>query len=137
MALAVGANVLGMEEVLLVDDDSDALHLVKNVLQQAGLAVHCAQNGEEALLALKKKSFHLMITDLNMPPGMNGFTLARKAAKIAPRMPIIMSTGDISPEIPRFALDAGITTVLAKPFRPDELLEIVKNVIEEVDDKSP
>ena len=117
------------DKILLVDDDTDTLHLVKNVLQQAGLAVICARSGEEALLLLEAKSFYLMITDLNMPPGMSGITLARKAAQIAPSMPIIMSTGDISPDIELKAAEVGIITVLAKPFYPAKLLEAIKAIL--------
>ncbi len=118
-----------IQKILLVDDDRDTLHLVKNVLQQAGLTVLCAQSGEEAIVVLEKKSFRLMITDLNMHPGMNGFTLSRKAARIAPLMPIIMCTGDISLEIPRLAEDAGITTVLGKPYNPEELLNAIQVIL--------
>lgn len=117
-----------MQEILLVDDDQYVLQLIRNLLVQEGMAVQCASSGEECLLLLKNRPFNLLITDFNMP-GLDGLQLARKSRKIAPRMPIIMSAGNISPELPRLATEAGIATVLAKPFCSNELLETIKGVI--------
>ncbi|MFZ3209499.1 MAG: response regulator [Geobacteraceae bacterium] len=117
-----------MKNILIVDYDRDILKLLKHLLEGKGMNVHCAACGEEALRRMKQNSFILMIADLNMP-GMDGFELARKAREIAPRMPIVMNTGDMSPETPRLALEAGITRVLTKPFHPKEMLDIVKKVV--------
>lgn len=115
-----------MQEILLVDDDLGILHTSRDLLELEGMAVRCAESGKQALLELKEKSFHLMITDLNMP-GMNGLELARKAAAIAPGMPIIMMTGDIPPEISRLA-EASIAAVITKPCYPIEMLETIRLV---------
>lgn len=116
-----------MESILVVDDDRDNLELLKHLLESEGMNVHCATCGEEALRRIKQKSFLLMITDLNMP-GLDGFELARKAREMAPHMPIVMNTGDMAPETPRLAMEAGITRVLAKPFHLKEILEIVRKI---------
>lgn len=97
------ANGEAMQEILLVDDDCDCLAIVKLLLEQAGMTVQCASSGEEGLLLLKNRLFLLMITDFNMP-GLDGLNLARKSSKIASRMPIIMTTGNMSPELPRLLL---------------------------------
>lgn len=117
-----------MEDILVVDDEPYYLLLVRNILEQVRMTVHCAASGEEALPRIKNGNFLLMITDLNMP-GLNGLELARKALEIAPQMPIIMSTGAISPEIIRLALEIGISKVLAKPFHPNEMLKTIRSVI--------
>ena len=54
-----------MKEILLVDDDPDCQGLIKNLLENEGMKVHCAARGAEALRKMKEMSFHLMITDLN------------------------------------------------------------------------
>jgi DNA-binding response OmpR family regulator len=117
-----------MESILLVVDDRDILKLLKHLLEGEGMNVHCAACGEEALMKIKQKSFLLMITDLNMP-GPDGFELTRKVREMAPHMPIIMNSDDISPETPRLALEAGITRVLGKPFHPKEMLALVREVL--------
>ncbi len=77
---------------------------------------------------ITERTFSLMITDLNMP-GMDGLELSRKAQEIAPQMPIIMSSGDISPEIIRIAMEIGISKTLAKPFHPNRMLATIRSVM--------
>lgn len=114
-----------MEEILIVDDERDNLKIFKHLLESEGITVLCVTSGEEALEKIMKTPFLLMITDLNMP-GLDGFELTRKALEIAPHLPIIMSTGDLSPEILRMAAEAGIIKVFAKPFEPMEMIETVR-----------
>ena len=64
-------------------------------------------------------------------PGMDGLELARMAGEIAPCMPVIMSTGDISQEICSLAKEAGIIKLYGKPFRFEEILVIVKKIMAE------
>jgi DNA-binding NtrC family response regulator len=117
-----------MEDILVVDDDRIILEVMKHILERAGMAACLVSSAEEALDEIKARTFSLMITDLNMP-GMDGLELSRKGAKMAPRMPIIMSTGAISPEIIRLAREIGIAKVMSKPFVPSEMLETIGEVI--------
>ena len=114
-------------DILIVDDDRDVLRLASYFFAGEGIKVHCAAAGEEALGKIRERTFSMMITDLNMP-GMDGLQLARKAREIAPDMPIVMNTGDKSPEICRLAKDAGIVEVFAKPFKLEEVLAMVMGV---------
>lgn len=115
--------------VLVVDDDQLILDVAASFFESAGMEVHCASNGAEALRNLRERAFLMMVTDLNMP-GMNGLELAGKVREIAPHMPIVMGTGDMSPEISRLAREAGIARVLAKPFDFEEILAMVGKGIE-------
>jgi DNA-binding response OmpR family regulator len=117
-----------MERILVVDDDNVCRELVKQILEQEGMMVHCVASGEEALGEMSERTFLLMITDLNMP-GLDGFELARKARGMASRMPIVMSTGDLSPEIPQLALEAGIEKLLVKPFSSAEMVAVVMEAV--------
>jgi CheY-like chemotaxis protein len=116
-----------MQQILVVDDERYNLNMVRRLLENEQMTVQYATSGEEALWKLNKSTFDLMITDLNMP-GMNGFVLSRKAAAIAPDMPIVMFTGDICPEVMTKASEAGIVTVLGKPFSSEKLLKLVREV---------
>ncbi|RII25978.1 MAG: response regulator [Geobacter sp.] len=117
-----------MENILLVDDDKDFLWLLKNLLACEGMTVLSSGTAEEALRELRGKTFDLVITDLDLP-GLDGFALAQKALKLAPGMPVIMITGSIEPGISELAKKVGIAAVLFKPFHPDKLFEVVKNII--------
>jgi len=118
-----------MEEILVVDDDTIVLGLVRRILEREGFVAHCVESGEEALEQIRERTFSLMITDFNMP-GLDGLELARKGLEIAPQMPIIMNTGGISPTIALIAKKIGIAKVLSKPFLSTELLKTVREVID-------
>jgi CheY-like chemotaxis protein len=117
-----------MKNILVVDDDSIMLQLIKRILEREGIVAHCAESGEDALDKVTKRTFSLMITDFNMP-GMDGLELSRKGLEIAPGMSIIMSTGSISQKITRLANETGISRVLAKPFLLSELLNAIRDVL--------
>ncbi|HEX9022439.1 MAG TPA: response regulator [Geobacteraceae bacterium] len=114
-----------ISSILVVDDDSEVLCLASCFLRQAGVEIHCAENGAQALEKIRTNNFSVMITDYNMP-GMNGLDLAVKAREIAPRMRVIMATGSPSPELFDQAAGAGIAKVIAKPLRLEGLLELIK-----------
>lgn len=120
-----------MKCILVVDDDTDYLRLFRIFLQLEGFSVICAASGDEALSILSDSNIHLMITDLNMP-GMDGIELAKNASIIMPFMPIILHSGEISPELPCLATKVGIVRVLAKPINPGAMLEAIRIELREV-----
>jgi len=117
-----------MEDVLVVDDDRVILELLKRMLESEGIVTHCVSSGAEALEKITERTFSLMITDYNMP-GLDGLELARKGLEMAPQMPIIMNTGDLSPNIARLAKEIGIAKVMAKPYLPGEMMESIRAVV--------
>lgn len=120
-----------MKCILLVDDDRDCLHLFGDFLLQEGFSIKYAASGDKALSILKDSTIHLMITDLNMP-NMDGLELATKASAIMPRLPIILHSGSISPDLPSLAQKAGIARVLAKPVKPGVMLEAIRSELSEM-----
>jgi len=117
-----------MEDVLVVDDDGMILDLIKHILESEGIVAHCVSSGAEALEKITERTFSLMITDYNMP-GLNGLELAIKGLEMAPQMPIIMNTGDLSPNIARLAEEIGIAKVMAKPYLPSDMMESIRAVV--------
>lgn len=117
-----------MEDVLVVDDDRTMLDLIKRILESEGIVAHCVSSGAKALEKITERTFSLMITDYNMP-GLNGLDLARKGLEMAPQMPIIMNTGDLSPKIVRLAEEIGIAMVMAKPYLPVDMMESIRAVV--------
>ena len=115
--------------ILVVDDDQDILEMTDCYFSKAGMEVHCAGSGEEALGKIQDIIFSIVITDYNMP-GMNGLELARKIREISPPTPIIMTTGQPSKVPSELATQMGVSLVLAKPVHPDKLLSLIDEVIE-------
>ena len=111
--------------VLIVDDEQYILDLAASFFKCEGVETYCAADGGEALRKLRERTFIMMVTDFNMP-GMDGLELAKKAREIAPHMPVIMNTGNISPEIHRLAKEAGIAEVFGKPLPFEKILAMVR-----------
>ena len=83
----------GLEpRVLLVDDNRDGLLARKALLEEQGLVLATATNGEEALEALSKMTFDLMVTDFKMAK-MNGIELIQCVRPAHPALRIIMLSG--------------------------------------------
>jgi CheY-like chemotaxis protein len=114
--------------VLSVDDDGDALALVRDVLEAAGATVITADSAEKALQALAQDVPDVMVTDLGMPT-MDGFGLIeaiRASADGAIRgLPAAALTAYARSEDRTRALRSGFQMHLAKPIDPAELVAAV------------
>jgi CheY-like chemotaxis protein len=113
--------------VLVIDDEAVILDLVAAMCQSMGYEVETALSGEEGLKHASAKEFDVVLTDLAMP-GMSGLAVAREIRKTNPKVPIILVTGWGRTLQPSQIADAGITDVLYKPFRIEQLTEAVKAV---------
>ncbi|HEX8219174.1 MAG TPA: response regulator transcription factor, partial [Chloroflexia bacterium] len=106
--------------VLVVDDDSRILRLVRVNLERAGFEVDTASNGVAALDQFDARPPDAVVLDVTMP-GIDGFTLTRRIREIS-SVPIILLTaiGEQSQKVK--GLDIGADDYLTKPFDPDELV---------------
>ena len=118
--------------VLVVDDEAHIVQVVALKFRNAGLEVETAGDGDEALAALRRSPFDLVVTDLQMPV-MSGIELARAMSADAAlaRIPVLMLTarGHLLRE--GEADSANITRVVHKPFSPRGLLAEVIELLEE------
>ena len=115
------------KKILLVDDASSIRSLTKAILREAGFThVFDAPDGSEALALMKKVKINVVICDWNMP-GMTGLELYKELKKdpkiTAP--PWIMLTSSSEGEKVKEAIQAGITSYIIKPYKPDNLLKQV------------
>lgn len=118
-----------MEEfnILFVDDESGFLDSIETIFGLEGIKVYCARSGEEALDAIKERSFNVIITDLSME-GINGIDLARRVREAHPCLPIILLTGNnVSKELAVLATNAGVSTIFVKPVDPNAVLGAVRS----------
>jgi CheY-like chemotaxis protein len=114
--------------VLVVDDDVDAVSMLREILETSGAEVHSASSAEEALTALERHHPDVMISDLGMPV-MDGFELIRRvrASKdpAVANVPAAALTAYARSEDRAKALRAGFVMHLAKPIDPAELVAAV------------
>ena len=116
-----------MDKILLIDDDVELAKLLKEYLQQEGLQVALAYNGEDGFDKIKKESFDLLVLDI-MLPGLSGLELL-PLIRANHNLPILMLTarGD---EIDRIiGLELGADDYLSKPTSPRELLARIKAIL--------
>ena len=118
------------ERILLVDDEPDLLELVRVNLDQAGYRVETAEDGREALAALRRSPPDLVILDL-MLPDVSGTEICRqvRADQRLSEIPIIMLTAKAD-EVDRVVgLEMGADDYVTKPFSPRELTLRVRAVL--------
>jgi CheY-like chemotaxis protein len=111
--------------VLIVDDDPDLLDVTSFVIEDEGMAVETARNGEEALALLRAGRLPtLILLDLMMPV-MNGreFLDAVADDPVLKRIPVVVLTATEHTEV------AGAREVLGKPMDLKELLQIVERYV--------
>jgi two-component system chemotaxis response regulator CheY len=115
------------KKILIVDDAASIRTLTKAILREAGFShVFDAPSGPDALLLMRKVRINVVICDWNMP-GMTGLELY-KSVKDDPKMvtpPWIMLTSTSEGEKVKEAIQAGISSYIIKPYKPDNLLKQV------------
>lgn len=110
-----------MLKILVVEDDKSLNDLVCSYLRAAGYETTACYDGEEALSAMEKTSFDLLLTDIMMPKT-DGFALAEAVRSINAQLPILfMSARDDKPA-KLLGYKLGIDDYLVKPFDLDELI---------------
>lgn len=104
--------------ILLVDNYSTMLRIMKNLLQSIGFnQLFEAANGEEALQILETEPIRLVLTDLYMDP-VSGFDLLNEMQKkfTYKEIPVIIISADSSESVVQKARELGAANYLIKPF---------------------
>src|SRR4051795_10190768 len=102
--------------ILVVDDTAEVLDLTSSVLEEAGYGVLRCGGSREALAILSDgHDIDLLLTDITMPGGIDGFELARQARALRPSLPIAYITGFAHP-LPEDA-HCVFGPILRKPYR--------------------
>ncbi len=116
--------------IMTVDDSASVRQMVSFTLRDAGYEVIEASDGMDALAKLNNQSPAMVITDLNMP-NLDGIGLIRelRAKPACKFIPIVMLTTESQAEKKQEGRSAGATGWIVKPFKPDQLLAVVKKVL--------
>jgi len=124
-------NYLAGRRMLVVDDEEMNRMLLEHILRSWGAHVTSLSSGDEALSLLKKEKFEALLIDLSMP-GMSGIdtTQALRKEEALKNFPIIAVTGHASAEERERCLGAGMNAYLTKPFREQELYEVLSGALE-------
>jgi len=118
--------------ILIVDDEPGNIDLLRRVLERAGFhKLESTCDPREAAALYVKTRPDLILLDLHMPH-LDGFAVMDRLNQIAEAsyLPILMLTGDLTPEARRDALSRGAKDFVNKPFNPDEVLLRIRTLLE-------
>ena len=114
--------------VLVVDDDAVGRYTLRGLLEDEGLTVEEAPDGEAALERMRRGELDLVITDLRMPR-LDGMELLRRAQGLTPPVGIILLTAHGSERHAVEAMKLGALDYFKKPFDVDEVLSVVRRSV--------
>lgn len=119
------------EVVLVVDDEKLVLEVMSKVLRKCGYRTLMASSGAEGLdlLSEAEGEIGVIVSDLIMPE-MDGLDFLSRVREKHPDVPAIAMSGNVDQEFLEALADVGVTEVIDKPFRADQLLKIVGEVLE-------
>ncbi len=118
-----------MARILVADDESSVRDFLARALERYGHEVETAADGSDALAALARTRFDLLLTDIVMPV-MDGIALALKATSEHPDLIVLMMTGYAAEKQRAHNLDALIHDVVMKPFSMDQILGAVQRALQ-------
>lgn len=114
----------GPRSVLVVDDEDDLRHVLRDILGAEGYDVTTAANGMEALRLVRERHFDVVTMDLRMP-GLSGQQTLAELRRIARDVVPIVISGYVTPEDKNLAHALGVHAVVCKPFDIDRLLAVM------------
>ncbi|HSB73038.1 MAG TPA: response regulator [Candidatus Methylomirabilis sp.] len=120
--------MLKWPSVLVVEDDAEMRAVVLEVLRSEGYEVVGAEDGAEAVRAIRARRFNVILMDKNLP-GPSGLALLPELLEVCPGTRIIMMTafGDVPSYVE--AVEKGAADYLFKPFQMEELKSAIRKAL--------
>lgn len=115
--------------ILVVDDEPIVCSSCRKTFEEEGYQVETALSGREGLKKARQGDFDVIVTDLKIPD-INGLEVLERLKREQPHIPVIMITGYASPETDTEAMKIGAFDYIAKPFSPDQLMDVIRTAIE-------
>ena len=119
-----------MTNLLIIEDETRMREVIMMLLSDMQLTMYEARDGAEAIEIFDSETIHMVITDLNMP-NLDGINLIRQLRAQARYkfIPIVMLTTESQNEKKLEGKAAGATGWIVKPFKPEQLVAVVKKVL--------
>ena len=125
---SLGEETAGKARLLVAEDNLVNQKVAMRMLEKAGHRVDVANNGIEALAALKNASYDMVLMDMQMPE-MDGYEATAEIRKMAPEyreLPVIAMTANAMKGDREKCIAAGMDDYISKPVKPKGLLEMVQ-----------
>ncbi|MHB1287037.1 MAG: response regulator [Leptospirales bacterium] len=124
--------------ILVIEDETDILTLLKHYLRQEHFEILTAQNGIDGLAQAKALRPDLILLDL-MLPGLDGLSVNRSLKKdpVTAGIPVVILTAKADETDRIIGLELGADDYIVKPFNPKELLARIKAILRRIDQEHP
>ena len=121
----------GKETILVVEDETSLLEMVRKVLERYHYRILIASSGVEALRVWDEHEgrIDLLLTDMIMPGGVTGSDLAANLKKRKPGLKVIFTSG-YSSELVGKDFGHGDTLFLSKPYQPQQVARMIRDTLD-------
>ncbi len=120
---------VAFRNVLIVDDEESMRHLLSVILRDRGYDARAVSNGEEALRELGARDYDVVLSDVRMPR-MDGLRLLAEVQRLQPELTFIVMSAYGSHDSALEAMKAGAYDYVSKPFKPDEVVLVLRKAEE-------
>jgi len=114
-------------KILIIDDETDLLDLMKDVLEEEGYQVFCATNGADGIMLTNQIHPDLILLDLRMPE-MDGIETLQRIRQTDDKVNVVILTGYGCPDTIRDSVELSVSEYISKPIENKELLSIIGKV---------
>jgi CheY-like chemotaxis protein len=120
-------KVLGSASILIAEDDDTNRKVTYEILRHLGYRADAVSNGKEALLAMKRRPYDIILMNLRMPEmdGLEATRLIRERCPSSLQPKIIALTAYVLPNSREICLEAGMNDFIAKPVKMNDLAKIL------------
>ncbi len=122
------SSIVTGKKILVVDDEEGIRDLISNELNYLGATCDLAPNGEEAFGLYRKNKYDIVISDVRMPKGSGVQFVKNVLSHEIPLCVFVLMTG-FSETTPEEIYSLGVKVVIHKPFRVEELIASLEQVI--------
>jgi CheY-like chemotaxis protein len=114
--------------ILLVEDELLIAEWVAEALSGQGFAVHTVSNARDALRHLAKAPVDVLFTDINLPGGMDGAALARRARELLPELPVVYASARVATLAPQECVRGAL--FVRKPYEPLAVGRLIASLVD-------
>jgi DNA-binding NtrC family response regulator len=121
----------GKIQIMVLDDEEIVGKRLKTALEKSDYDVEIFQDSRKAVARIAEKEFDIVVTDVRMEE-IGGMEVLEHVLEKSARTQVIIITGYATVEVAREALTRGAFDFIAKPFKPDDLREVISRAVREM-----
>lgn len=118
-------------KIIVVDDESIVGKRLKPALEKSGYQVEVCDNGADAINRINEQTFDIVVTDVRMDE-VDGMQVLEHTIVKSPHTKVIIITGYATVELAREALIKGAFDFIAKPFKPNDLRNVIEKAVRQL-----